>query len=90
MDSESLTLKLRFLIENKSITHNEFVLERIISNDTVQVYLRSEGNIKNIGFFVLSKNKKSIISKQCLDTNYCDHLVTSSGDEENLLLKEGN
>lgn len=89
VDLAQLSFKLSYCVEVKAISFEDDIIERIIDGDTVRVYKRNSSGIKEIGSFVISSDKQSIVSKNCLDERYCTQLVTCSEDDDQEFLIMG-
>ena len=89
IDFEKLTLSLKYCLEIKALGYDDVIIERVIDCNNVKVYKRYKNNIQEIGSFILSDDKNTIVTKKCLDDNYCSQLVTCSGLEDKIILKEG-
>ena len=86
---EKLTLDLKYCLEIKALGYDDAIIERLAEGNNVKVYKRDKNNIQEIGSFVLSKNMQAIVSKRCLDDNYCSQLITCSGLEDHIILNDG-
>lgn len=89
VDCDKLTIDLKYCIEIKAIGFDDAIIERLAEGNEVKVYKQDKNNIREIGSFILSSDKKTIESKYCLDEYYCSQLVTCSGLEDQIILKEG-
>jgi hypothetical protein len=90
LNLKTLKIALNYCIEAKAVgILDNVIIERIIEGNTVKVYKRDKNNIEQIGSFILSNDMKTIVSKNCIDDYFCSQLVTSSGLDDQTILKEG-
>ncbi|MGL4629885.1 MAG: hypothetical protein ACRCVT_01670 [Leadbetterella sp.] len=85
-----LSFDLKLCFEEKSITFDGQVINRVIKNNAIFIYKDDVNSMcELLGKIEVDIENKKIVKKECNNSEYCEILYTCSGEDDELFLKYG-
>ena len=85
-----LSFNLKFCYEEAAQTFDNQIIKRVLSNDSILVYLIKDTSYEYIGKVVIDFVGKTIVKKECINDEFCQILFTASNKSEEFILKNGH
>jgi len=87
--NKELAFDLKFCYEEISLTLNNQKIKRILDNNAILVFEEKDTSFEYLGRIEIDPKTKTIIKKECLSQEFCQILFTTSGKEDEYILKNG-
>jgi len=87
--NSDLSFTLDFCFEKICLLWNGQKIKRVLVNDTIFAYLDLDLSLQYIGNVQFDRKTKKVIKRECIVSEYCEVLFTSSPDEDEYFLKNG-
>ena len=87
--NDDMSFDLRFCYEEASLTLDNQIIKRYLKDNTISVYIKKDTSCEIIGKIEIDAKAKKIIKTECLNDKFSEVIFTTSGKEDEYILKNG-